>query len=363
MKIELNPMNNILRQKISYSIRYNFSFMLKWTLIFSLLFFISSSSFAQQNNIEIKGVGNSHYVEHTVTAKENFYSIGRMYNVPAKDIAAYNKLQFEDGLSIGQSVKVPLNENNFSQTTSVKKGEILVPVYHSVEPKEGLYRVSVNYNKVPLDDLKKWNHLQSDEVSAGQALIIGYLTVDKNESSLASFGISKSATTPVVSKAEPKAENIKPASTPDRLPPVKNPDVQKEETVNNAPSQPVQPIEKVTTVKTKSNINFSGGYFKNLYKSQADQKSPVNETGSAGVFKSTSGWQDGKYYCFNNDALPGTIIKITDNATGKSVFAKVLDIIPEIKQNEGLSVIVSNSAAEELGTGENKFDCALSFVK
>ncbi|MEO8108400.1 MAG: LysM peptidoglycan-binding domain-containing protein [Ginsengibacter sp.] len=337
--------------------------MLQRTFIFSYVFFISTFSFAQQNNIEIKGIGNTHYVEHTVAPKENFYSISRMYNIPAKDVAAYNKLQFENGLAIGQTIKIPLNENNFSQTASVKQGEILVPVYHSVEPKEGLYRVSVNYNKVPLDDLKKWNHLQSDEISAGQALIVGYLKVDKNESPLASMGISKNTTAALVTKAEPKAENIKPAITPDKLPPVKNPDVQKEETVNNTPSEPVQPVEKVTTVKTKSNINFSGGYFKNLYNSQADQKSPMSETGSAGVFKSTSGWQDGKYYCFNNDAAPGTIIKITDNSTGKSVFAKVLDIIPEIKQNEGLSVIVSNSAAEELGTGENKFDCALSFVK
>ena len=356
-------MNNILRRNIHYLISYKSSFMLKRSSIFSFLLFIASFSFAQQNNIEIKGSGSSHYIEHIVAAKENFYSIGRMYNVPAKDIAAYNKVPFEAGLSIGQSIKVPLNENNFSQTASVKHGEILVPVYHSVEPKEGLYRVSVNYNKVPLDDLKKWNHLQSDEISVGQALIVGYLTVDKNESSLASSGITTNNNASVVTNTAPKTENIKPAITPDRLPPVKNPDVQKEETVNNGTSQPIQPVEHVTTVKTKSNINFSGGYFKNLYNSQADQKSPVNEMGSAGVFKSTSGWQDGKYYCFNNDAAPGTIIKITDNSTGKSVFAKVLDIIPEIKQNEGLSVIVSNSAAEELGTGENKFDCALSFVK
>ncbi len=186
----INPMNKILQRNIYHPIPYNLSFMLKWTLIFSLLFFISSSSFAQQNNIEIKGTSNKHYVEHTIAPKENFYSIGRMYNVPAKDIAAYNTLQLEGGLSIGQIIKVPLNENNFSQTASAKPGEILVPVYHSVEPKEGLYRVSVNYNKVPLDDLKKWNHLQSDEVSAGQALIIGYLKVDKNESPLASAGIS-----------------------------------------------------------------------------------------------------------------------------------------------------------------------------
>ena len=83
----------------------------------------------------------------------------------------------------------------------------------------------------------------------------------------------------------------------------------------------------------------------------------------AAIFKTTSGWQDGKYYCFHNTALPGTIIKITNNANGKSIYAKVLDAIPDIKQNSGLLLRVSNSAAEELGAGENKFDCSITYAK
>jgi hypothetical protein len=61
--------------------------------------------------------------------------------------------------------------------------------------------------------------------------------------------------------------------------------------------------------------------------------------------------------------LPGTIIRVTDQNTGKSIFAKVLDVIPEIKQNEGLAIIISNSAAEELGASPEKFDCEISFIK
>ena len=57
-------------------------------------------------------------------------------------------------------------------------------MYHIVEAKEGLYRVSVNYNKVPLEQLKKWNHLSSDAVSSGTRLIVGYLKV-QDESPLA----------------------------------------------------------------------------------------------------------------------------------------------------------------------------------
>ena len=96
---------------------------------------------------------------------------------------------------------------------------------------------------------------------------------------------------------------------------------------------------------------------------QARKGREVNENGAAAVFKSTSGWQDGKYYCLYNNAVAGTIIKITNNANRKSVYAKVLDMIPDINSNNGLSIRLSNAAAEELGAGETRFDCTLIYSK
>jgi len=148
----------------------------------------------------------------------------------------------------------------------------------------------------------------------------------------------------------------------ERQPPARraDPEPEKKQTVSDEPKE-VKPA--VATVNTTTSVNFSGGYFKKLYNDQSASKSPIDGAGSAGVFKSTSGWQDGKYYCFNNDAPPGSVVKVTDNATNKSIYAKVLDAIPDIKQNSGLSIIISNSAAEELGAQDAKFDCALSYVK
>jgi LysM repeat protein len=336
--------------------------MVKWLSIFLIFFFIGNVSFAQKNALIIEGIAPKLYLIHKVMPKENFYSIGRMYNVTAKDLASYNNLQFENGLSVGESIKIPLTENNFSQSGAAGGGEVLIPVYHSVQPKEGLYRVSINYNKVPLTSIKKWNHLQSDAVSVGSPLIVGYLKVNKNESTLAGKAIKSNADVTVTEKTETKPEPVKPAINPERLPPVKVPDADKQEKKDETTAQTDEHKVTVTTVNMKSNINFSGGYFKKLYDDQAGKKSPVDEIGSAGTFKSTSGWQDGKYYCFNNDASPGAVIKVMNNATGKSVYAKVLDAIPDIKQNAGLTIIISNAAAEELGSGD-KFDCTLSYVK
>ena len=82
-----------------------------------------------------------------------------------------------------------------------------------------------------------------------------------------------------------------------------------------------------------------------------------------GVFKSTSGWTDGKYYCLHNTAKTGSIIKVTNPANGKSVYAKVLDVIPDIKKNSILLIRLSNAAADELGVGEANFNCTLNYSK
>ena len=337
--------------------------MTRWFIAVFFTIITSNCLFAQQNNLEIKGSGSNLFVVHKVAPKDSFFSIGRMYNVQPKMLASYNNMQFESGLSVGQDLKIPLNKNNFTQTEAATNGEALVRVYHTVEPKETLYRLGLNYNKVPLASLKKWNHLQSDAVSVGSKMIVGYLKVDKSQSLLASQTAKPVTDVAVVTKKEEKPVQKKPEVIAEKPIAIKDPEPVKTEKKEINTAETNEHKITVTSVNTKSNINFSGGYFKKLYDQQIEKKSPVNDNGSAGVFKSTSGWQDGKYYCFNNDASPGTFIKIMDNTTGKSVYAKVLDAIPDIKQNAGLSVVLSNAAAEELGAEENKFDCVVSFVK
>ena len=330
--------------------------MTRWFMAVFFSIITSNCLLAQQNTLEIKGSGTNLFVEHKVAPKESFYSIGRLYNVDPKELASYNHLQFENGLNIGQDLKIPLEKNNFTQKESAAKGEALVPVYHTVAPKETLYRLGVTYNKVPLSSIKKWNHLPSNEVTVGSQMIVGFLKVDKNQSLLESQTAHPATNVAVVPQAEQGEK--KHGALFDPTPAVKEPEPEKIEK-----KEIVEPENRATTASTKSAINFSGGYFKNLYSQQTEKKSPFYATGSVGVFKSTSGWQDGKYYCFNNDAAPGTILKITNNATGKIVYAKVLDAIPDIKQNAGLTVILSNAAAEELGASENRIDCTLSYVK
>jgi rare lipoprotein A (peptidoglycan hydrolase) len=203
--------------------------------------------------------------------------------------------------------------------------------------------------------MKKWNHLQSDVVSNGTKLIVGYLKVLKDQPD-----------------QTPQVTPPKTVVTDNTVPPVLE---KKKEKIKEEPKKVIEEVKKNTPVEPKDvqetvnkpaaghTVDFKGGSFRNLYNEQARNKKAENESGVAAVFKTTSGWQDGKYYCFHNAAAPGTIIKITNSVNGKSVYAKVLDAIPDIKQNSGLLLRVSNAAAEELGAGENKFDCSITYYR
>ena len=105
-----------------------------------------------------------------------------------------------------------------------------------------------------------------------------------------------------------------------------------------------------------SQKDLKEGSFKSLF----DDSGKV-QTGTAGVFKSTSGWEDGRFYCLHDAAPRGSVIKVTNPATGKWIYAKVLDIMPDLKQNNDLAIRLSNAGAEALGAGESNFICTINY--
>lgn len=398
-------------------------------LLISCFFVLSAKS--QSDELLIQGQTGKLYLQHTVVAKENWYSVGRMYNISPKLIAPYNNLTMAKPLSIGQQLQIPLSTVNFSQNGQKSAAETLVPVYHIVQEKEWMYRVSVNYNKVAIPNLEKWNSINKDQVKAGMHLIVGYLKVNTAQSALASTagrppvtagaGVEK----PVAEKtaaekvsadktgaeqareksvdrasqdhmlaekaaaekvaadktAAEKATHDKTAQekgatekaatdkiTTDKIAADKLATDKKaaDKTAADKAAQDRTAAEKLAADKAASAkepkttplpvtpagpaINFNGGYFKVDY---ADGTKVTS--GQAGTFKSTSGWQDGKYYALMNNIAVGTIVKITLASNNKSIYAKILGQLPDMKESAGLTVRISNAAASELGQGDGRF--------
>jgi translation elongation factor EF-G len=128
--------------------------------------------------------------------------------------------------------------------------------------------------------------------------------------------------------------------------------------VQSAPpeDQPIkkeEPKTEAASVRPVSNPVTSGdgkgGYFHSQFETQLKtHNGKVDETASAGIFKTASGWQDEKYYVLMDKVEPGTIIRIVNPTNSKSVYAKVLGEMSGIRQNQGYDIRMSNAAASAL---------------
>lgn len=310
------------------------------------LFGFSAVAAQAQDTLEVQGTSPALYISHVVKKGENFYSLSRAYGLSPKEIAAANKVNMDQGLQLGRKLHIPLTAANFSQKADAS-GK---PVYHKVAEKETLYRVSVNYNKVPLDNIRQWNSFSGDGLKRDSYIIVGYVK--------AGAGAAEAAPRPekVKEKATPAPEPVV-LSTPPPPPAKETPKKEPEPTPAEETSAPVAAAPAPAPVKSAPVSSSTD--FEQLYEQQTNGgKKTTSEKGPGTWFKSNA---VGKYYALHNTAPRGTIIKVTNPLNGKSVYAKVLDVIPQMKANAGLIIKLSDSAMQALGSNETKFYCELSY--
>lgn len=385
-----------------------------------IIIFISLSAvaIAQKKNLIVEGTPSALYISHKVAAGESLFSLARKYNQSVQAIATFNNLPADKGLLLGQTIKVPLTAQNLASPGEDSGGQTSVPLYHIVGKNETLFRISTNMS-VALPEVKQWNNLSTDNIAAGTPLIVGHLKLankqatlakNNNETTAVNTATTKADTLKEVKKEEPVAANANEPNTTTAAPAAKTeekkeepvaptpatevkqeapvastkteekkeePNVAKSETPvtpalqNNEPTLPKATQQESAPIKNETKKldllapepEVSGeGIFSALYSSDVAQKSLVNKVGEAATFKSTSGWQDKKYYVLMNDVVPGTILKIS-SVDNKYVFAKVLGNMPEMKENKGLLLRLSNAAATYLGIVDAKFPVQVTFYQ
>lgn len=306
---------------------------MKKVLLFAVLFL--SVCFVSAQRYQVKKEKNQLYILHKVEAKESLFSLGRVYGLSHKEIAKANKLSEDAGLKAGQQVKIPLTKSNFIQT-SKKSG--YQPVYHTIASGDNLYKVSRQYNNVKQDHLKKWNKLSKNVVKPGQELVVGFV----------------------------KINNVKPADAETMVAATPKQTVDTSKKVANA-GPATEKTDKKTQLKAddeEAYVFTSGsegaeGFFADQFAVNNAGAQPRTITGSAATFKSTSGWSDRKYYILINNVPEGTIVKV--NANNKTIYAKVLESLPTLRDNNGLLCRLSNAAASALGITEQKFTVELFY--
>ena len=295
--------------------------------IFVFIILLSSAVRAQEKKVAVTENGKPYLVK-TIEAGETLSSVSRHYNITSKDLAGFNKLDVAAGLKKGQAIKVPLTNTNLLLEECANCSK----VYYKVPPKEGLFRIAANFNNIGLPGLKTLNNLTEDNVAIGQLLLVGFLKEGESQ-----------AIPVMVDRAE-KIEVVSP---------------QKDVVIK---------VEDVNHIKKKV---LNGGMtegnlptpelLRSAFASQYLDKMGSNINGTSGIFKSTSGWNDNKYYVLMSNVAPGTIVKVVATTTNKALYAKVLGELPPMKQNDSIVVRISNAAAAVLGGGEEDMGVVVSY--
>jgi hypothetical protein len=151
----------------------------------------------------------------------------------------------------------------------------------------------------------------------------------------------------IVKEEEKPAQKAETAPAPER-----KSEVVAERKPEPTPERKPEPAKPVTVAAVNDG---NGGYFKSSFDAQTRvQPLQKDEMATAGIFKTASGWQDAKYYALIDNVEPGTIIRIVNPNNNKAVYAKVLDKMTGIRQNQGYDVRISNAAATALDINETE---------
>jgi membrane-bound lytic murein transglycosylase D len=101
--------------------------------------------------------------EHIVQPKETLYAIAKIYNVGVMDLVRWNNLDLQQGIKIGQVLRVKESE------LLAQSVQTPIEVFHEVMASDTLYSIARKYG-VTIKDLMEWNEKKDFSVSVGEKL-------------------------------------------------------------------------------------------------------------------------------------------------------------------------------------------------
>lgn len=292
------------------------------TLLFIFFIFFTSKAISNplRDSIGVENLDGKQVILHKIEPKETYYSLGRKYNVSPRSIMEFNH---SIPLHPNDVIKIP-TQRDFTKSPTTFSSEpqnktTLKETKHKVKPKETLYSIAKDY-RMSVEDLKKLNHFKDNSLAIGKVLKVTEEVKEK-----------------IAEDPKKDAPNEK---DPSDLTPSQN-----------ATAAPKPKIKIVDSVDSQNNIEIP----RNRYGITA-----MNEKGVA-VWIDDGNLDSSKSYVLHRTAPIGTIMKITNPMTGKSVFAKVVGRFAENETTKDVLIVLTKAAADAVGALDKRFLVNITF--
>ena len=329
------------------------NFIRFYLIVFALLGTVSFAS--AQEKPEVKWKDGEKYIVHHIQKGETWSGLSRQYKIPVKSLQKINPKSID--LKFGLVVLIPydqylkakkedkkvekeikekdtprnakLNEekstekilsdtskvNSLTNTSPSKKSDVkkskntnadVETITYKVQSGETLFGIAKKY-KLNYNDLAKFNNLKSTNVKAGQVIKIP---------------VKENAV--IVEDNNPKSEI---------------------EILNaNSNTDELQKDTSNTITTAYQEINGT-----------------IIEQGVATWLMDAGNGKNEKFYALHRSAPIGTIIKVKNPMTSRSVYVKVVGILPDTGDNHDVLIKVTQSAARRLGIVDSRFRVEISY--
>ena len=307
--------------------------------VFLSAFSISVFAKPLADSVGVEDHDGKKVILHKLDPKDNFYSIGRRYNVSPKAIMKFNP---NAKMSIGNIIKVP-TDRPFVETQPVvvkpNPAHQNKPTQQPAETKPQPQQQPVQQQPQPVNSTKDNGTPTQYKVSAGETL----------------YSISKRFNTTVediVNLNGLKSNNITPgevllvrsnASAP-------SPQVQATQPVQTQQTQPIVATRDSTSPDSSHHINNANRF--GIY--EKDEK-------GVATWMDDDGLDPSKMLVLHRTAPIGTVIKITNIMTNRTTFAKVVGRFTDNEQTKDVIIVMTKNVATALGALDKRFQVNLSY--
>lgn len=305
----------------------------KVLLFITPLLSFSALAFANPliDSVGVENLDGKKVILHKLDPKDNYFSIGRRYNVRPNTIIQFNN---NAPLRIGNVIKVP-TDRSFVETTKpvaaaptqqpvqqpvstpapVQKPAVTTPAtttaandevgttQYKVSAGETLFSIAKRFNST-VEDVTKLNNLTTTALSAGQVLKIKSGSAD---------------VAPAVTEARP---------------------VVKRDSVTYSSAQ-----DSINAVK------FGANRFGLFEKSEKGIATWIDDAGLDAT----------KKLALHRTAPIGTVIKITNPMTGRTTFAKVVGRFADSEATKDAIIIVTKNVADSIGGLDKRIHVNISY--
>jgi LysM repeat protein len=324
---------------------------LKIVLLFAPLLTLSISVFANPvvDSVGVENLNGKKVVLHKLDPKDNYYSIGRRYNVSPKNIIQFNN---NAPLKIGGIIKVP-TEQSFTQTATTtqpavqqNKPQVQPPVTQQ-QSKPQPQQAVTQQAQAPVQQPTA-TATQSADTTPAKPLNLDNVQQYKVSAGETLFSIAKRFGTSVddIIKLNGLTSN---SLTPNQIikvrsgmPPEERP-VVKQDVVKQQDST----VAALDSAGDKLRANKFGLYEK-------------NETGVATWIDDTS-LDPKKELVLHRTAPIGTVIKITNPMNNHTTYAKVVGRFTDSEATKDVLIVMTKNTADALGALDKRIHVNISY--